>query len=678
LRKLFLVACLLSGTAGTASADTPPVLANAQTNPSTWPVSTLDWRTSPVDLSFLNATEKPAGKRGFLKTAKDKLIFEDGTPVTFWGTNLTSYALFGTPRDSVRQQARRLSQLGFNLVRIHHHDSFWVDPNVFGNAQSPDTRKLSPTMLEKLDWWIKCLKDEGIYIWLDLHVQRHLKPADRIDAFDEISRIVKGGSQADLKGYNYVNPSIRLAMKLFNERYLNHANIHTKVKYKDEPAIVAMLITNENDLTHHYGNKLLPDKKVPKHTALYMSRANAFADAWGLPKDRTWRAWEHGPSKLFLNDLEWQFNVDMMGHLRTQGVKVPIATTSTWGNPLSSLPALTAGNVIDAHAYGGRGELGKNPVFEPNLVHWIAAAQVADKPLSVTEWNVQPFPVDDRQTIPLYIAASARLQGWGALMQYAYAQVPLDTPGAPSNWAAFNDPALLAILPSAALLYRRGDVREARTTYAFTLGREQFFGQAISPANSVALRTAAETGRLVIVPPQARELPWLERTHVPFGARLLSDPTQSLIGRHTEEAASDTGELKRNWKNGSYVINTPRSQAAMGSIGNMTIKLADVEITATTRNATISVQSLENRPIAESRRILISVAARSAPRIARQLPFHSEPVLGRLTIRAPRGLKLHLQNDPQPGRSSIPVPYDSGRYQIDLALGPGSGWLVLK
>src|ERR1700691_1996402 len=107
-------------------------------NELTWPADILDWRTSPVDLSFLNASERPAGKHGFLKTAKDKLVFEDGTPVKFWGTNLTAYALFGTSRESVRVQARRLSELGFNLVRFHHHDSPWVSPNIFGDKTVMD------------------------------------------------------------------------------------------------------------------------------------------------------------------------------------------------------------------------------------------------------------------------------------------------------------------------------------------------------------------------------------------------------------------------------------------------------------------------------------------------------------------------------------------------------------
>ena len=51
----------------------------------------------------------------------------------------------------------------------------------------------------------------------------------------------------------------------------------------------------------------------------------------GLPKNKTWRSWEQGPSKLFLNDLEHKFNVKMIGQLRRLGVKSPIVTTEHLG-----------------------------------------------------------------------------------------------------------------------------------------------------------------------------------------------------------------------------------------------------------------------------------------------------------------------------------------------------------
>jgi hypothetical protein len=262
-------------------------------------------------------------------------------------------------------------------------------------------------MLERLDWWIKCLEDEGIYVWLDLHVQRHFKAGDGIEHFEEIAR---GKPAADLKGFNYVNGSIQAAMRRFAEDYVNHLNPFTGLRTKDDPAIVALLLTNENDVTNHFGNALLPNQKVPLHNAIYMAQAAAFAARHGLPKDKTWRSWEHGPSKLFLNDLEHRFNAGQIGHLRGLGARALIATTSTWGaNPLASLPALTAGDMIAVHSYGGAGELERNPLYAANLMHWIAAAQVAGRPLVVPEWNVSPFPAPDRHAIPLYLAGAASL-----------------------------------------------------------------------------------------------------------------------------------------------------------------------------------------------------------------------------------------------------------------------------
>ena len=42
-------------------------------------------------------------------------------------------------------------------------------------------------------------------------------------------------------------------------------------------------------------------------------------------------------------------------------------------------------------------------------------AQVADKPMAVTEWNV-PYPAKDRFMAPLYAASIAALQGWDAML----------------------------------------------------------------------------------------------------------------------------------------------------------------------------------------------------------------------------------------------------------------------
>jgi hypothetical protein len=83
---------------------------------------------------------------------------------------------------------------------------------------------------------------------------------------------------------------------------------------------------------------------------------------------------------------------------------------------------------------------------------------------------------------------------------------------------------------------------------------------------------------------------------------------------------------------------------------------------------------LNEKPIRESRAILISLGARSMPNSAGELPFSSEPVEGQLIIRAPKGLRLHVRN----GAVQASSPYRDGRYRINLDRGLGTYWLMLK
>ncbi len=250
-----------------------------------------------------------------------------------------------------------------------------------------------------------------------------------------------------------------------------------------------------------------------------------------------------------------------------------------------------------------------------------------------------------------------------------------------ASWTASvdqqNDRAQIATLPAAALMYRQGHVQEASTIYAFAPSKEQLFNQTISPENAVALRTAAEKNKLVITLPQTRELLWLEKSPIPAGAEVITDPKQSLISSDAAEAVSDTGELRRNWEQGTYTINTPRTQAAMGWIGGKKISLADVDIAATTRNATVAVQSLDENLISKSGAILISLGARSVPKSADQLPFYSEPVEGQLIIRAPKGLKLYKKAMPTGEMHQMAASYRDGRYLIALDNLLGTYWLFM-
>jgi hypothetical protein len=285
----------------------------------------------------------------------------------------------------------------------------------------------------------------------------------------------------------------------------------------------------------------------------------------------------------------------------------------------------------------------------------------------------------DRQDMPIYVAGSASLQGWDALMFFAYSQEPLtDGGGTPSVYQAYNDPALMASLPAAALLFRQGHVKEANTTYVFTPTKEMLFDRGISAANSVALRTASERGKVEIAMPQVSELPWLNKSTVPSGAKIIHDPRQSQIPVNAVEVVSDTGELKRNWDQGTFTVDTPRTQAAMGWIGGKAINLADVEINVTARNSVVAVQSLDGNPIRQSRSILISLGARSIPATEKSLPYYSEPVEGKISITAPAGMNLRAWDGRARKLRGLATSYTTGRYVLSLDRDLRSSWLVLN
>ena len=228
-----------------------------------WFRAALPWDTAPVDLSFLNAIRPPGRPARTRQGPGRQACVQRWQPRAVLGHQPLGPALFSTPRGNIPGQARRIAQLGYNLVRIVQHDSDWVNPNIFGTNYS-DTRHLDRKSLDMLDLWIKSLEDQGIYVWLDLHWLRPLKPRDGIkEGYGEI-----GAKQGLYWGYNYVNPDLVKLMSEFQNQYLNHVNRYTGTAYKNDPAVIGILLTNENDLDLPFRHRLLARPEQPRAQGL--------------------------------------------------------------------------------------------------------------------------------------------------------------------------------------------------------------------------------------------------------------------------------------------------------------------------------------------------------------------------------------------------------------------------
>lgn len=661
-------------------ADPPVIVRWGPEDRKRWHREALHWNRIGIDVrpALGKAHHAPAGKLGRVQRKGDQLVFGDGTPARFWGTNVISYALFHGDDATICNQAKRIAGLGFNLVRLHHHDSAWVKPNIFVEGAA-STRELNPEGFAKIDKWMSCLIDEGVYVWLDLHTGRGFRAGDGIDGYEELA----GQGEHEGKGFNYVNPRIAELMREFERKFLQHKNPHTGRRYVDEPGVLGVLITNENDITQHFGH-LLNAGDHPVHRKMLEQSTEAFRDEHGLP-DESLEAWRPGPAKILYNELEHRFFAGSIKNLEGIGYDGLVSTTSHWGdNRHWSLPSLTTGSMIDAHAYGGGLRLDTNPHHQATFLHRLVSKQVEGFPFSVTEWNV-PIPVVDRYVGPLWVSAISALQGWDAPMHFGYARRENRDQVNADGWNARDDPAQLVVMPAAAMAYRLGHVDVAEKTYRLELGREATYERDTSPYNSAAMRTLAEQSRVVVALPDIPELDWDTPPPATPGAITVDDLGKDFLDSGGQRVVkSDTGQIERNWATGILTVDTPQSQWATGWIGEHTVELSDVTLKMQTKHGAVTFSALDGKPLRDSKKILVAAVARVIAAEGGKMPVYSEPMVGTFSIASsvsePMELVPQLEGhgDPIPKRAPIAGKRKGDRWEFELPANVPAHWFILR
>ncbi len=619
-----------------------------------WHADALVFDDWPIDLGSLNAAHGRAGSHGPIRVRGDALEFADGTPARFWGTNVAARALFESDDAAIEREAQRLAALGYNLVRLHHHDAGWIGTNVFDTTDGT-TQVLDADALDRLDRWIDALAERGIYVWVDLHTGRRFLPGDKIPGYDDM---LIGPHPQEARGFGYINPRVEALQNAFAAALLERENPHTGRAWAKEPAIVAFQLTNENDITQHYSAAFTQDTGRETHAAMFERLGREIVVELGLDGRQARRLRRPGDAKVMLAEMQHRWDTRALEHVRSLGTRAPRVTTNAWGHgSMYSLPPLAAGDIIDAHSYGKPGALSNNPHRAANFLHHIASNQVAGMPMTVSEWAL-PKPAPDRHTAILWAAAIGRLQGWDAMLAYNYAQNRLGPPTRDTRWDQRIDPAQLGLAPTAALAFRRGDVAEAKTTIALAPSVDALWNQDLNPKLSAALRTAPEQSRVVVELPDHPKLRWDRSTHAPEDARRVDDLSVDLLEPSGTTVRADTDEIARDWAAGILQIDTPRLQAASGWIGGHPRTLGDLRISATTAHATIAAVALDDRPLAESQRILVTAVGRALPDPDAPGHLRSEPIAAEVSLRGER--RLQLVPLTARSRASAGAPVESG------------------
>ncbi len=199
----------------------------------------LPWTDSTKTVTDMSAyLDAPAGKHGFLQVTPDgHFKFENKAETErFVGVVNVAIANFPTKTEA-KILAARMAKFGINLVRIHLMDVEGVYGLFQNSAQN--TLQISSERLDKMDYFIKCLKDKGIYFNFCIHAGRIYKTADGIDS------PVKNDQS---KYVTLFNQKIINLQKDFAQKIIGHVNPYTKLTYADDPAMANLELTNENSM----------------------------------------------------------------------------------------------------------------------------------------------------------------------------------------------------------------------------------------------------------------------------------------------------------------------------------------------------------------------------------------------------------------------------------------------
>jgi hypothetical protein len=602
---------------------------------------------SAIDLRSLN--ERFAGEKGGIGTRGADFIHRDtGEAVRFWAVNGPPHDLRG---EDLAECARMLAKRGVNLVRLH------------GAVFDDKTGVLDPAKVAHLHEVVAAMKKEGIYSHLSVYFPLWLKPSPGPgwrEGYD---------GKTHPFALLYFEPEFQKLYRSWLEAILQKPGPQGDVLAKERAVMGVELINEDSFFFWTFDEKNIPDPQSKKLEARFAewavrkhgSREKALA-AWKAlrhPRDTEQRLGfrplyqiftdktpRDQDTAAFLMETQRGFYADTTAWIHKLGFE-GLVTASNWttanNDILGSLEKFSyaTGDFIDRHGYFGCGHQGDNAAwsirdghtyadrsalrFDPeepgkpkDFSHPVTDPCINGMPsmISETTWT---RPNRYRSEAPLFYAAYGALQGSDAIVHFA-----LDS----KDWAVkpgfFMQPWTLMTptqagqFPAAALIFRQGLVREGEVLADVSLPLADAValkGSPLTPAANLDELRKADTPeaqkellRLGTVDPLVH---YAGRTSLRVGespaSEKFGDPFR-YIDRKAQQVASTTGDLKLDYGKGLLTFHAP---AAQGAIGNLksggTLVTPDLEIVSPLEVGEIIAVSLDGKPLASSRRILLQV-----------------------------------------------------------------------
>lgn len=610
------------GVAAVAQADLFPFVVNP-------------WEVSPANITNVSQwLDKPAGKDGFVTIKDGSFTTATGRRLRFLGVNFSYGGNFPT-HDEADQLAQQLARYGINLVRFHHMDRYEAPDGIWKPGSSP--RQIDEEQLDRLDYFVARLKENGIYANFNLKVARTYQAAEGF-------ALTQGRPSYD-KGLDIFHPAAIGAQQSFAAALLLHRNLYTGNRYVDEPGLAQIEITNEDSLfytwqrgeldklpsaflqpldqqwqtwlTNRYGSTQALAKAWRATVVDLTAKAPALGGVVGLPVGESLETRVSRPTYAdmakrtqavqqdyvrFLWDTDQAFFNSMYNFIKNElGARNLVAGTQV---PLSPPGTQALLDYVDVHYYWGHPQFtganwdSQNWYITNNTmvnsdggtIAALAGLRVAGKPYTVSEYN-HPAPNTYGSEGLLLAGAYGAFQDWDGLAVFDwtlnrdYQAVKL------TNY--FNikgHPAKLVTLPAVAAMFVRGDIAPGSTVLTVPLStQEQLNIMAEPTATSVAHRAWSRSvpSTTVLEHRVERVLDGDGSGVATYGAAGAgaaiqgSGAAQPVVAPRGPQYIADTGELRWDRSSSSagvVVIDSDRSKAVIGYGAGKTFHLSGLTL----------------------------------------------------------------------------------------------------
>lgn len=679
------VAC--AGVAAFAALDPAEEAAN---DPASWvPVRETSLEVaagSPLDFSgFLKSGPVDPSNRVVVNPA-GRLARADapGDPARLMCASLAWSPASGGFPDKVTadRYALQLRRHGYDVARFH-----FVDAALMAGRQKDFD--YDPEIRDRVDYLMAALKRNGISWILDgLSSWR-----GGYGRFDD-----RWDPTSDIKLRILVEDDAFEHWRRLTETILGRVNPYTGVKAVEDPALVLVIPVNEGGI--EFDSILREKAGVPHYSALLVPKWNGWlrarygttaklSAAWGgapsgervedgsmkLPTSRYEKSARMRDLQAFFVDVETKAAARMTAALREIGYKGPIAPYNNWPSVQTAL-SRQGQDAVALNAYqdwvGGY-----QPGSKIGQVSSIADGASYVRMMAGGRWLGRPFVISEydhlfwsrsRYEAGLVFPAYAALQGWDAICRHAHGPIVLSY-GEPFPhkkqmlpYAIALDPVARAGETLSALLFRRGDVAEAKTVVPFAVRGETDLGASMQTREPDPLTRLALVTKIGLKPADAlapTELFVRQPRDAAQGLEILAqlDRRGVLKAGAGDPAAgvyeSETGEIRLDEPRGRITVATPKTSAVAYGALDAPISIGPLTVGGASVGGLLAASSLDGQPVAKSRRVLV-IFATDARNTGMKFRDRARKVIedfGRLPVLIRRG-------------------------EIDLKLGGKGAWLI--